>query len=74
MRHDRRHQNCEHGKGGVAAAASGVDRDRVRHFANSDEAAKVLAGLVQPGDVVLVKGSRGIRTDRVVERLRAERV
>ena len=57
-----------------AAAASGVDRDRVRHFANSDEAAKVLAGLVQPGDVVLVKGSRGIRTDRVVERLRAERV
>jgi UDP-N-acetylmuramyl pentapeptide synthase len=28
--------------------------------------------LVQKGDVVLVKGSRGIRTDLVVERLKAE--
>jgi UDP-N-acetylmuramyl pentapeptide synthase len=27
---------------------------------------------VRPGDLVLVKGSRGIRTDQVVERLKAE--
>jgi UDP-N-acetylmuramyl pentapeptide synthase len=27
---------------------------------------------VRPGDLVLVKGSRGIRTDVVVERLKVE--
>jgi UDP-N-acetylmuramyl pentapeptide synthase len=28
---------------------------------------------VRPGDVVLVKGSRGIRTDLVADRIKAER-
>jgi len=45
----------------------------VRHCATSDEAADAIATLVRPGDVVLVKGSRGVRTDRVVDRLMAER-
>jgi UDP-N-acetylmuramoyl-tripeptide--D-alanyl-D-alanine ligase len=45
----------------------------VQHFATSDEAADVVLALVRSGDVVLVKGSRGVKTDRVVERLKAER-
>ena len=36
------------------------------------EAADLAATLVRSGDVVLVKGSRGIRTEVVVERLKAE--
>jgi UDP-N-acetylmuramoyl-tripeptide--D-alanyl-D-alanine ligase len=56
-----------------AAIAAGVPRDRVKHFATSDAAADAAASLVKAGDLVLVKGSRGVRTDRVVERLRAER-
>ena len=56
-----------------AAVAAGVARDRVRHFATSEEAADAATSLVKPGDLVLVKGSRGVRTDRVVDRLKAER-
>jgi UDP-N-acetylmuramoyl-tripeptide--D-alanyl-D-alanine ligase len=56
-----------------AAIQAGLARDRVRHFATSDEAAAAAAALVEAGDLVLVKGSRGIRTDRVVDRLKTER-
>ena len=56
-----------------AAIAAGLDRGRVRLFADSTEAGAAVADFVQSGDVVLVKGSRGIKTDRVVDRLRAER-
>jgi UDP-N-acetylmuramyl pentapeptide synthase len=28
---------------------------------------------VKAGDLVLIKGSRGVRTDRIVDRLKAER-
>jgi UDP-N-acetylmuramoyl-tripeptide--D-alanyl-D-alanine ligase len=55
-----------------AAVVAGVPRDRVRHFATSEEAATEAAAVVQGGDLVLVKGSRGVRTDRVVDRLKAE--
>ena len=55
-----------------SAVAAGLGRDRTRHFATSDEAAAAAVALVGPGDLVLVKGSRGVRTDRVVERLKAE--
>jgi UDP-N-acetylmuramoyl-tripeptide--D-alanyl-D-alanine ligase len=44
----------------------------VQYVATSDEAADAAATLIRPGDLVLVKGSRGVRTDRVVERLKAE--
>jgi UDP-N-acetylmuramoyl-tripeptide--D-alanyl-D-alanine ligase len=56
-----------------AAVAAGLDRGRARLFADSTEAAAAVADFVRSGDVVLVKGSRGIKTDRVVDRLRAER-
>jgi UDP-N-acetylmuramoyl-tripeptide--D-alanyl-D-alanine ligase len=56
----------------ASAVAAGLGRDRARHFATSDEAAAAAVALVGPGDLVLVKGSRGVQTDRVVERLKAE--
>jgi UDP-N-acetylmuramoyl-tripeptide--D-alanyl-D-alanine ligase len=56
-----------------AAIASGMPVASVRYFATSDEAADAAVALVKAGDLVLVKGSRGVKTDRVVERLKAER-
>jgi UDP-N-acetylmuramoyl-tripeptide--D-alanyl-D-alanine ligase len=56
----------------ASAVAAGLGRDRARHFATSDEAAAAAVALIGPGDLVLVKGSRGVQTDRVVERLKAE--
>jgi len=55
-----------------AAVASGMNRAHVRHFATSDQAADAIDAYVRDGDLVLVKGSRGIRTDVVVDRLKAE--
>ena len=55
-----------------AAVGAGMPRDRVRHVATSAEAATEAAELTKPGDLVLVKGSRGVRGDVVVERLKAE--
>jgi UDP-N-acetylmuramoyl-tripeptide--D-alanyl-D-alanine ligase len=57
----------------AAAVFAGMAAKSVRHFATSDEAALAVAAMVDEGDVVLVKGSRGVKTDRVVDRLKAER-
>ena len=66
--------------GGPAAAelaegarGAGLGAGRVTTCAAAEEAAALAADLVRAGDLVLVKGSRGVRVDRVVDRLRAER-
>jgi UDP-N-acetylmuramoyl-tripeptide--D-alanyl-D-alanine ligase len=56
----------------IGAARAGLDRMRIHRYATSDEAAAAVPALVGAGDLVLVKGSRGTRTDRVADRLRAQ--
>ena len=51
------------------ARAAGVDAKRVRLFASVPEMAAAVAKDARPGDLVLVKGSRGMRLEQVVERL-----
>jgi UDP-N-acetylmuramoyl-tripeptide--D-alanyl-D-alanine ligase len=53
------------------AVAAGLPRAQTRVFASSEEAAKFLADLVMPGDLLLVKGSRGVKMERIVESLLA---
>ena len=51
------------------ARAAGLAETHIHRFADSASAAEPVAGLVHPGDLVLVKGSRGTRTDIVADRL-----
>ena len=54
---------------GDSAIDAGLAASAVSHFETSAAAAAAVAGQVASGDVVLVKGSRGIRTEVVVEQL-----
>jgi UDP-N-acetylmuramoyl-tripeptide--D-alanyl-D-alanine ligase len=56
-----------------AAVEAGLDAAAVTHVATSLDAADVVSGVLRPRDLVLVKGSRGVRMDVVADRLRAER-
>ena len=57
---------------GTAAIGAGMPERAVCHEPTSEAAVVTIVGLVRPGDLVLVKGSRGIRTDLVVDRLTVE--
>lgn len=54
---------------GRSAVEAGLPAASVAGFATSAEAADAVAAAVRPGDLVLVKGSRGTRTDVVADRI-----
>jgi UDP-N-acetylmuramoyl-tripeptide--D-alanyl-D-alanine ligase len=51
------------------AVATGMPRARTRFFATPQEAAEFLGSLVASGDLVLVKGSRGVKMEQIVDAL-----
>ena len=55
----------------MIAGAQEVGLAETRFFETSDEAALALVSELQEGDLVLVKGSRGVATDRIVKAIRA---
>lgn len=54
-----------------AAIAAGHPRERTKFFEDSQEAAKFLVDFIAPGDLLLLKGSRGTRMERVLEAIDA---
>lgn len=60
------------GAGGIAAGAvdAGLDASRVHHVPDADAALDALVPRLRDDDVVLVKASRGIGLDRMVDGLR----
>jgi len=53
------------------AVAAGLPRERTNFFTSSEEAAKFVEGFIVPGDLLLVKGSRGVKMEHIVEELLA---
>jgi UDP-N-acetylmuramoyl-tripeptide--D-alanyl-D-alanine ligase len=51
------------------AKERGMDLSSVYHFESKREAAQLLDGLLKKGDVVLVKGSRGMRMEELASRI-----
>jgi UDP-N-acetylmuramoyl-tripeptide--D-alanyl-D-alanine ligase len=53
------------------AVAGGLPKAQTRFFSSSEEAANFFSDFVAPGDLLLVKGSRGVKMERIVEALLA---
>ncbi len=49
-----------------------MPQDRIHIFKDSHEAAKNLKDLLEHGDLILVKGSRGMRMEHIIEQLKEE--
>jgi UDP-N-acetylmuramoyl-tripeptide--D-alanyl-D-alanine ligase len=58
---------------GAGALEAGLPRECVVHFDGTEAAAAEIGRLLQPEDAVLVKGSRLLRMERIVEVLRSAR-
>jgi UDP-N-acetylmuramoyl-tripeptide--D-alanyl-D-alanine ligase len=54
-----------------AAVAAGFSPAHTKVFSSSEEAAAFLVNFVEAGDLLLVKGSRGVKMERIVEVLLA---
>jgi UDP-N-acetylmuramoyl-tripeptide--D-alanyl-D-alanine ligase len=51
------------------ARHAGFSEERLYHFENAEEATDFLESFIRPGDLVLIKASRGIGLDRIVTHL-----
>jgi UDP-N-acetylmuramoyl-tripeptide--D-alanyl-D-alanine ligase len=62
------------GAGGIVAGArgAGLDPSRILEARDVEAALDLLRRRLRDGDVVLVKASRGVELDRIVDALRAE--
>jgi len=54
------------------AKKQGISKEKVFHFASAEEAGYLLQDLMAEGDIILVKGSQGIRMEKVVKEIMAE--
>jgi len=56
------------------AIASGMDKNQIFSFENSEETAEGILSIFHEGDLILVKGSRGMKTEKIVEIIKKNEV
>jgi UDP-N-acetylmuramoyl-tripeptide--D-alanyl-D-alanine ligase len=54
-----------------SAVGAGHSGEQSQFFENSEEAGKFLAGFLQRGDLLLLKGSRGVKMEKILEAIEA---
>lgn len=59
-------------RAGIVAHESGMSAERIYHFENSHDAGVFLADFITKDDIILVKGSQGVRMERISKALMAE--
>lgn len=55
-----------------SARAAGLDENKILSFDTSDEARKTVQNLLKPASAILVKGSQGVRMEKIVKEIMAE--
>jgi UDP-N-acetylmuramoyl-tripeptide--D-alanyl-D-alanine ligase len=55
-----------------AAKEAGMNYDKVQYFEDRDKAGLFVQNLIQQGDLILVKGSQGMRMEKIVLEIMAE--
>jgi len=61
----------EHSKYALAeAGASGMHKKKLWHCSSHTEAARILKKVASKGDVILIKGSRGMKMEEVIKKLK----
>jgi UDP-N-acetylmuramoyl-tripeptide--D-alanyl-D-alanine ligase len=56
----------------VRAAANSVTDSQTHFYPNADSAAEFIKGEIRSGDLVLIKGSRGVHLEKIIQRLRID--
>jgi len=54
------------------AKKNGLAQERAWYFADSEDAGRELQDMIKEGDIILVKGSQGMRMEKIVKELMAE--
>lgn len=55
-----------------SAAAGGLAEDHIFHFDQTSAAGKFLQDRIKAGDIILIKGSQGMRMEKIVKEIMAE--
>jgi UDP-N-acetylmuramoyl-tripeptide--D-alanyl-D-alanine ligase len=55
-----------------AAIESGLPESQAHFFANSEMAIDFINSIVRPGDLLLIKGSRGVHTEKIVKSMHSQ--